>query len=138
MSSPKDADARRYYRAALRRLEEAELILEKVELPAAAIYLAGYGVECVLKALIIVVTPANARSGLLDAMKRDYGHSLHRLLTGLVERRVHLPSAVIRSFLFVSSWSPDLRYEPGPGDSVEAARFLKEAKAIVIWADRSI
>ena len=66
MSTPKDADARRYYRAALRRLE------------------------------------------------------------------------VIRSFLFVSSWSPDLRYEPGPGDSVEAARFLKEAKAIVIWADRSI
>ena len=119
-------------------MAEAELILSKVYLPAAATYLAGYGVECVLKALMIVVSPLKERPELLDVLKKDFGHSLHRLRLGLIERGVHVSATVTRTLTYLSTWSPDLRYDPGPGDPREAARFLKEARAIVVWADRRI
>jgi HEPN domain-containing protein len=61
MPLPQDQDARMYYRVAKQRLDEATLILEKLNLYAASHYLAGYAVECILKALLIVQTPAGQR-----------------------------------------------------------------------------
>jgi hypothetical protein len=136
MAPPQDLDARKYYRAAKQRLLEAELILAKAELPAASIYLAGYAIECILKAFLLTLTPPTERAEVRRALREDFGHNLRRLRAGLVLRGANPPRDVTRDLLFASSWSPALRYEPGPAKPAEAKRFLDAARAVVVWADR--
>jgi hypothetical protein len=131
-------DARRYYRAAGQRLLEADVILKKVGLPAASVYLAGYGVECMPKALLLERTPAPQRPALIGALKGHFGHSFVRLRAGLIARGVTVPRDVLTDLVLVSSWSPDLRYEPGPGDVRTAERFLRVADRVMSWADGRI
>ena len=57
MGMPADINARRYYRVAFQRLEDGKSLLE-INRPRAAIYLTGYAVECILKALIVTSTPS--------------------------------------------------------------------------------
>ena len=47
MALPKDMEARKYYRVARQRLDEADAILTKAVLPAVTVYIAGYAVECI-------------------------------------------------------------------------------------------
>src|SRR5437868_128618 len=138
MSMPRDVDARKYYRTAIQRLREAELIFGKLGLSSAAVYLAGYSVECILKALLLHMATETDRGTLLGSLRHDLGHNLRRLRAGVLYRGATLPPVVARDLLLVSSWSPDLRYEPGPGDAVEAERFLRAARSIVYWADGRI
>ena len=141
MGVPKDLNARKYYRVAKQRLEEAELILTKLQLPAAAQYLAGYGVECILKTLPLVTTPERQRPAMADLIKRDdkkenrFGHNLRGLRAGLTKRGVSFPREVISGLTFVLTWSPDARYEPGLGSFSDATQFLKAVRSVVIWAD---
>jgi len=138
MATPRDANARKYYRVAKQRLEEARLIFDKIGLSAATVYLAGYAIECMLKALTLEWTPVRQRPEMLKSLKDDFGHNLRRLRAALVEQNLHPPREVLGELLYACSWSPDLRYEPGPGDPKEAERFLAAAKSIVIWADGRI
>jgi hypothetical protein len=138
MVVPRDIHARKYYRVAKQRLEEGELVLVKLDRPSAAVYLLGYAIECILKALLIELAPTNERDETRRALKEDFGHNLRRLRAGVVQRGVAVPRPILSQLLFVSSWSPELRYEPGPGDRREAERFLAATKDIVIWADGSI
>jgi hypothetical protein len=45
MALPKPVEARRYYRAAVQRFDDAQLLLEQSR-TTGAVYLAGYTVEC--------------------------------------------------------------------------------------------
>jgi len=137
---PKDIDARKYYRVAKQRLEEAKVILTKVELPAAAEYLGGYAVECMLKALIIVTTPPSERPPPGDKTvkwwKKEIGHYLELMRAAVRKRCGKLPPDVTSALVYVATWHPEQRYEPGPGDPAKATRFLAEAETIVKWADQ--
>ena len=55
MGIPRDKDAKRFYRAAGQRLDDAAYLLDGAR-TTACVYLAGYCVECMLKALIVVQT----------------------------------------------------------------------------------
>ena len=68
MAIPASPDARLYYRCAFQRYEEAEILFE-AGYTTGAVYLAGYGVECVLKALVLTVVPPNARSDALRSFR---------------------------------------------------------------------
>lgn len=133
MALPKDVNARKYYRVARQRLEEAEILIRN-NLWAAAIYLTGYAVECSLKALIITVTPLNQGGKVIVSLKDDFGHSLRRLRAGIIKLGINPPRPVVNALLFTSSWSPELRYEPGPGDPAEAGAFLAAAVLVTDWA----
>jgi hypothetical protein len=139
MGMPTDKDARKFARVAKQRLEEARTIHAKVHLSAAAEYLGGYAVECVLKALLLVVTPPQERSdsgqSAIEWLKKEFGHDLALLRFGLDQRGTRMPANVAKQFVFVSTWDPQSRYEPGPGDPERAERFLAAAGAIVAWAD---
>ena len=52
MPPPRSPDARRFYRAGLLRFDEAKFLLDNSEYTTAAVYLGGYAVECLFKALI--------------------------------------------------------------------------------------
>jgi HEPN domain-containing protein len=138
MAPPQDPDARKYYRAAIQRLSEAEIILTKAELPSPAIYLAGYAVECMLKALILARTQVNHRAEARRRLREDLGHNLRRLRDEAGVRGANPPVIVTSGLLFVSSWSPALRYEPGPAQMSDARRFLAATRSVVVWAERSI
>jgi hypothetical protein len=138
MGTPRDLDARKFYRVARQRLEEAKLIAEKLQLWAASEYLAGYAVECALKALVILVTPGNERPKPGDAtvnwLKVTFGHGLNAMRRYLTGRGARMPRDMGTDFLFVSTWDPQQRYEPGPGEAERTERFLAAADSVVKWA----
>jgi len=110
-------------------------MLDRLDRPKAAIYLTGYAVECILKALILTVTPAAGRLGVLRSFRGAAAHDLLWLRARLAERHVGVPGPVAKELAYVASWSVDLRYEPGPGDREDARRFILSARSILDWAD---
>ena len=134
MGVPSDIDARRFYRVALQRLDDGDLILVRLGRPAPAIYLTGYAVECILKALLIVSTPHAGRNEVLRSFRGKLAHDLLWLRDRLKERGVNPPPGVAKEWAYAAGWSTDLRYEPGPGDEEDAARMLDAARVVVGWA----
>ena len=60
MAIPASIEARLYYRCAFQRHEDAQILL-RADHTTGAVYLAGYGVECILKALVLHFNrPTNA------------------------------------------------------------------------------
>jgi hypothetical protein len=74
MPLPRAKEAKPFYRAAFHRFDEAQF-LEEGSRFTGAIYLAGYGVECILKALILVVVPARKRSDVLATFRGQRAHN---------------------------------------------------------------
>ena len=139
MGTPTDKDARKFARVAKQRLEEARTIHEKLHLSAAAEYLGGYAVECILKSLLLWVTPPQERSATgesaIEWLKNEFGHDLAMMRFALDRRGTRMPADVARQFVFVLTWDPQMRYEPGPGNPERAERFLAAAGTVVTWAD---
>jgi hypothetical protein len=109
--------------------------LLKIGRPRAAIYLTGYAVECILKAMLLVHTPAGARAEMLATFRGAIAHNIEWLRDRLVQRIGRLPVGENRQVSLVSSWSTDLRYEPGPGEIDDAKAFLSAAESILAWAN---
>jgi len=131
---PKDINARRYYRVAYQRFEDGAALLE-ISRPRAAIYLTGYAVECILKSLLLMSTPTGERADVLSTFRGAVAHNIDWLRERLIQRIGRLPVGENRYVSLVSSWSTDLRYEPGPGDVGDATTFLIATKSILDWAN---
>jgi hypothetical protein len=134
MAIPNDINARRYYRVAYQRFEDGTALLE-ISRSRAAIYLTGYAVECIFKALLLMCTPAGERADVLATFRGAVAHNIDWLRERLIQRIGRLPVGENRHVSLVSSWSTDLRYEPGPGDPEDAEAFLAAARSILAWAD---
>lgn len=135
MAVPADIDARRFYRVAYQRMEEGALLIDKLRRYNAAVYLTGYAVECILKALLISVTPVGERQPTVRSFRGGLAHDLRWLRAQLGRRGVLVPPAQAKELAYVSSWSVNLRYEPGAGVEEDARRFLVATRVIVQWAD---
>jgi hypothetical protein len=129
-----DINARQYYRVAYQRYEDGVLLLG-ISRPAAAIYLTGYAVECILKALLVMYTPSGQRANVLAMFRGAVGHDIDWLRERLIQRIGRLPVGENRHVSLVSTWSTDLRYKPGPGDPEDAEAFLAAARSILGWAN---
>jgi len=140
MPLPHSTEARPYCRAAQRRLADAKVLLEHSKANGAhttgAMYMAGYAVECVLKALIVDGTSQTRRSETISAFRGASGHSydvlLHRyrMVKGPVipnETHLHLSR--------INTWSTDLRYDPRLEPYQVAAGFIESVDAIMKWAE---
>jgi len=68
MAVPGSSDARLYYRCAFQRYEEAEVLL-KSDYTTGAVYLAGYGIECILKSLVLMAVSSAGRSDTLRSFR---------------------------------------------------------------------
>ena len=135
VSTPTDLDARRFYRVAYQRLQDGALMLERLDRPKAAVYLAGYASECILKALLVASTPLPDRRALLASFRGSVAHDILWLRNRLRNRNISIPFAIARELAYVASWSVDLRYEPGVGDRDDAQRFIASTRLIMKWAD---
>lgn len=72
---------------------------------------------------------------MLTTFRGAIAHNIEWLRDRLVQRVGRLPVDENRQLSLVSSWSTDLRYEPGPGDMDDANAFLSAAESILAWAD---
>ena len=82
---PSSQNARIFYRAAKQRFEDAEFLLD-VDRTTAAVYLAGYSVECILKALILTTVPRVQENNLLAMFRGARAHDYGWLLRLYAER----------------------------------------------------
>ena len=135
MAIPRSADARLFYRCAILRFDEAEILL-RAEHTTGAVYLAGYGVECMLKALVLSVVPLARTTAVLESFRGRRAHdynwllSQYRLIGG-----ADTPREVTRAFTLVEGWSTDLRYVAGFKKERDARAFIKACKSIMSWVD---
>ena len=136
----RNRDISRFGRAAKQRLTAAELLFNhgfRLE----AIYIAGYAIECGLKALVLRRTPRGQHSSMLNKLTRvgSKGHDFEYHRGILIQAPLHcvLPKKIIEALRTASSWSTDLRYETGFGNLRVARKFLDAAQDVVGWAERS-
>jgi HEPN domain-containing protein len=135
MPLPRPREARGYYRAAKQRYDDAVLLLAAGR-TTGAVYLAGYTVECMLKALVLAGVAARLRQELLGLFRGSRGHDIEWLGT-LYRRHVNstIPVAVTRRLYRVTAWSTDLRYVGSVVRRSEAREFMAAVDAIAAWAD---
>lgn len=135
MALPSVLEARRFYQSAIQRFEDARFLLE-AERTTGAMYLAGYSVECMLKALILSTIPRGGRAGVLASFRGAAAHDFNWLKAKYLKcGGPPFPSDVSKSFSLVETWTTDLRYNAGTIRRAEAESFLRAAEAIMTWAD---
>jgi hypothetical protein len=128
---------RKYIRAAAQRLVAVDM-LSNAGLDFEAVYLAGYVIECSLKAMILSRVPWRHRADYARlALLGRHGHDFDYLRRRLAERGVEPPGQLVRE-LRNSEWTTNLRYEVGQLDRTEAASFISMARRFLEWAQRSI
>jgi HEPN domain-containing protein len=130
----KDREVTRFRRVALQRFEDAQLLFDGGR-NTGAIYLAGYAVECTLKALLLSATPTSKIPKVLDSFRGGQGHDLEWLKRQYIKGGGSIfPSTIARKFARVNSWKTDIRYEPGTSLLRDAEEFLQAAEAVLSWA----
>lgn len=135
MSLPHASEARFFYRAAKQRLEDADLLLE-LDRTTGAVYLAGYAVECMLKALALNQCPPSRRKDLSESFRGAKAHDFEWLKDRYFEvGGPRFPSGISHAFSFASTWGVNFRYRSGAIKLSEAKRFLEAARTITQWAE---
>ncbi|HWB53693.1 MAG TPA: HEPN domain-containing protein [Tepidisphaeraceae bacterium] len=128
------SSSRDFQRAAAQRLTTAEFLLDhRYNLD--AMYLAGYAVECSLKALILKVVQVQEHNQMLK--KVTSGSRMHEpeTLGAILKELQHpIPLDLVKR-LRRSQWSTNLRYQTHRPDTGETRAFLKTAKAAYDWVE---
>jgi HEPN domain-containing protein len=130
---------RKFRRAAEQRWLTAHWILSESEYYLDAVYLAGYAVECSLKALIFRRTSNRAFEKMYEEVTSGKKAHDFEFLKGLLKRpaiNLVFPKEVMEPFRRVASWSTDLRYESGILEYDEANEFLDAVTVIRTWVER--
>src|SRR5580658_4612769 len=108
MGIPKDKLARQFYRAAVQRWEDAEFLLES-ERTTASVYLAGYCVECMLKALILSQAPKKEKENVLSKFRVSVAHDYNWLRSMYKDSGgARLPKETVEAFVILDNWGTDL------------------------------
>jgi HEPN domain-containing protein len=135
MGLPQAPEARLYYRAGKQRFDDALLLLQQGR-TTGAVYLAGYTVECLLKALVLASVAPGLRRQLAGEFRGSRAHSIE-WLGALYRRHVRttIPRDITRQLSRVASWSTDMRYLTGLVKRREADEFLDSVREVAAWAD---
>lgn len=119
----------------MQRLEDAGILLQ-LDRTTGAVYLAGYAVECMLKALALNQCPPSKRGRLNESFRGAKAHNFEWLGTRYLELGGStFPSAIAKAFSLVSTWEVSFRYRGGAIQLPEAKAFIDAARTITQWAD---
>ena len=135
MPIPISKNARLFYRAAKERFKDAELLFN-LKRTTAAVYLAGYSVECMLKSLIVSLI-LRARENEIREMFRGRRAHDYEWLMRVYEQHggAPIPDDLLPHFTRVARWSTDMRYLPKTIGQRQAKTFLDSTTEIINWAD---
>jgi hypothetical protein len=133
MAVPSVQEARPFYQSAIQRFEDSQ-ILYKANRTTGAVYLAGYAVECMLKALILAAAPKKERKIILDSFRGNKAHDFGWLksIYGKYGGR-GFPKEINVRFQQVSSWGPWIRYESGSVRKKVAKEFTNAVAQLLEW-----
>ena len=135
MSIPGSTDARLFYRCARQRFDESK-VLRKADQTTGAVYLAGYGIECMLKALILNLLPEMKQGEAILEFRGSQAHDYHWLRKKYIQKGgSQISNELKHGFTLVFAWSTEMRYVPGTMKDTEADAFLKIAEDFFQWAD---
>jgi hypothetical protein len=135
MSLPQALEARPFYQSAYQRLEDAQYLLA-ARRTTGAVYLAGYTVECILKALTLSAVPRGRRAAVLKSFRGVKAHDFDWLKASYSRCGGTPPPAEIhREFAVVDRWTTVLRYQAGSVPMTPAKRFLGAVERILEWAN---
>jgi HEPN domain-containing protein len=144
MLNLKFAEVKRFYRAAAAHLDAARELLDACPEKAASarghdvVYLSGYVVECVLKALLLSRVPEKKHQTELKKLKQELGHDLEKLKKELSQKGVDLPKEQKENVYRVRPmWSSEMRYDIRLWKRGAAERVFLAAEAIFGWVNRS-
>ncbi len=113
------------------RLEEADVLLQN-QYPTGAVYLAGYAVECGLKAVLLSQVPRARHEDVLTEFRGRHGHDFDWLRRRYLARGgPGLPVEIRRDFEAVQNWSTNLRYSAANVAMSEAGSFLAATKRLL-------
>lgn len=135
MASKSRSDVMLFRRIAIQRFEDADWLLHD-ERTTGAIYMAGYSVECELKALVLSVVPEHRRKKVLKLFVGSKAHDFQWLL-----RLYHqyggpqIPFEIHQEFVNLATWSTNLRYQAGTAPRRDAEDFLKSVNVVLKWAE---
>jgi hypothetical protein len=125
--------SRDFQRAAAQRYTTAEFLLAN-DFTLDALYLAGYSVECILKSLVMYLTPQADQQAAFQLLKS--GAKMHypeHLRAELRKRGRDIPLDLILRFRRFP-WTTDLRYASGRSRKGEVRGYLKTAQRLIEWA----
>jgi HEPN domain-containing protein len=138
MALPHVPEARVYYQSALQRLDDARLLLDG-DRTTSAVYLAGYSVECILKALLLSRLTPGRRRKMLESFRGAKAHDFEWLKKRYFDAGGSPPPpTIVKSFLLVAAWATDLRYRAGAIRLRDAEKFLQATEEILHWADERL
>jgi hypothetical protein len=138
MAIPQAPEARLYYRAGRNRYDDAEFLLEN-QRTTGAVYLAGYGVECLLKCLILSACPSSRRADVMNTFRGSRAHDFGWLKSQYAQYwKGGVPAEIAQDFVRVATWSTDLRYVSSVIRYREAKVFLESAAKIIKWIDERL
>ena len=138
MAGRRSKHVRLFLTAGAARLAEADL-LRAGSRSLGAVYLAGYAVECVLKALILSLADEHEQADVIAEFRGGRAHDLTWLKALYREAGgAAFPRGVAEAFVVVDTWGTELRYSPRvqyPGD---ADAFFRAVDTILGWANERI
>lgn len=135
MAIPSSPTARLFYRAATERFEDASVLLQ-LNRTTGSVYLAGYSIETMLKALILASVPRSQEAQVLSQFRGNQAHDYEWLIQLYRETaRSGIPRFLLPHFSRVTIWSTNIRYAPDTVDTETANTFLKSTAVIVEWAN---
>ena len=134
-------------KAVVHRFKDAEVLLANRRWRA-AMYLAGYAVECCLKAKLMKKYDCDhmkdlgaelEKRGKLSEANDIYTHSLE-LLMRLTDRLQTLQTDAERwrQFSTINRWVPAWRYASSQSNEDDASDFLEATDAVVRWIDHNV
>ena len=135
MPLPHASEARPFYQAAQQRLDDAQYLLKDAR-TTGAVYLAGYAVECMLKALVLASTPRIERAPILASFRGNKAHDFSWLKTLYGQQTdASMPKTIVLALTRVATWSTDLRYRSGRIKQADADAFFRNVSDIIKWID---
>lgn len=125
---------RAFYKIAAQRWADANFLLSAGR-TTAAVYLAGYAIECALKALILNASPDKSRVSIVQGFRGKWAHDYDELRAIYVRipNSTRFSQEVAARFSRVNGWGTDLRYQALPIALEDAVSFLEDSEAILAW-----
>jgi hypothetical protein len=136
-------------KAAIKRLRDARFLINQQEVQSwrdqagkharGAMYLAGYAIECKLKAIAMETFRCRTLEELRIKLRIDerdiYTHGLELLATRLRLSSRLRKSRVWRDFGEVNRWRPSWRYDPKDWNNGLALEFLEAVERVYYWLE---
>jgi hypothetical protein len=119
----------------MQRYDDARYLLDGFR-TTGAVYLAGFSVECILKALVLSAAPQRRQYAIVKQFRGSKAHEFEWLKAKYYQGGGSLPPRdVTRAFAYVNRWHVSMRYNARTVRMREAQDFFAAAESILNWAD---